>query len=324
MTTLVTGASGFLGRHLVAALLARGDDVRALVRRDTDAGALAAQGVDVVRAELCDRTTLQRAAAGCGLVFHLAGLVSHEHARLEELRAVNVDGTRNLLAALEPAARVVHVSSVAAIGPAPSPDRPADEGQVFPAAALRFPYAATKHAGEEVALAAAAAGADIVVANPGFLLGPGDIHRVSTWPIDAYVSGILRFTTTGGLCFVDARDVSAGLLALAAHGRRGERTILASSEGNCGWEEFFARVACVSGVRRRTVALPPWFAAAGVALVRGRGPVSPGEVRAAAHWWFYDGSKAEHELSFRSRPIEETIRDTIADHRRRHVRPLAA
>jgi dihydroflavonol-4-reductase len=313
VTTLVTGASGFLGGRLVAALVARGDEVRAFVRDGADAAPLEAQGVEVVRGELPDQAALQRAAAECSLVFHLAGIVSHERSRLGELRTVNVDGVRTLLAAVEPTARVVHVSSVAAVGPASSSDHPADEGHVFPASAARLPYAATKHAGEEVALAAAAVGADVVVANPAFLLGPGDIHRISTWPIAAYLSGDLRFTTTGGLSFVDARDVATGLLALAEHGRRGERTILAGRDGNCTWEAFFARVAKVSGVRRQMVPLPLWLAVAGAALVRG--PVSPSEVRAAGRWWFYDGSRAEHDLGFRLRPLDETIEDTIADQR---------
>jgi dihydroflavonol-4-reductase len=314
VTTLVTGASGFLGGHLVAALLARGDDVRAFARESTDAAWLEAHGVEVVRGELADRAALTRAAAGCPLVFHLAGIVSHEPSRLAELQAVNVDGIRNVLAAVEPAARVVHVSSVAAIGPAASPERPADERQAFPASVARLPYAATKHAGEEVALAAAAAGADVVVANPGFLLGPGDIHRVSTWPVGAYLAGDLRFTTTGGLSFSDVRDVAAGLVTLAERGRRGERTILATTAGNCSWPAFFARVAAVSGITRRTVGLPLWLAVAGATIVRG--PVSPDEIRAAGRWWFYNGAKAEHDLGFRPRPLDETIEDTITDIRR--------
>jgi dihydroflavonol-4-reductase len=178
----------------------------------------------------------------------------------------------------------------------------------------RLPYAATKRAGEEVALAAAAAGADVVVANPGFLLGPGDIHRISTWPVGAYLAGDLRFTTTGGLSFTDVRDVAAGLVTLAERGRRGERTILATTAGNCSWPAFFARVAAVSGITRRTVGLPLWLAVAGATIVRG--PVSPDEIRAAGRWWFYNGAKAEHDLGFRPRPLDETIEDTITDIRR--------
>ncbi len=314
VTTLVTGATGFLGRHLVAALVARGDDVRALVREGTDAVSLEAQGVEVVRGDLAGRAPLQRATDGCGLVFHLAGIVSHERRDLERMRTVNVEGTRRLLEVLEPSIRVVHVSSVAAIGTVESPDRAADESAAFDDAAARLPYAATKHAAEQLALAAAEAGADVVVANPGFLLGPGDIHRVSTWPVDAYLAGKLRFTTRGGLCYVDARDVAAGLVMLAERGRSGERTILAGRAGNLAWADFFARIAAVSGRRRLTVPLPARLAAAAAGIVRR--PVSADEVRAAAHWWFYDGAKAERELGFRTRPLDETLADTIADHRK--------
>jgi dihydroflavonol-4-reductase len=307
---LVTGATGFLGRHLVAALAARGDPVRALVREGTDASGLE---VDVVRGDVGDAASLRRAADGCGLVFHLAGVVSHERRDLAGLREVNVEGTRRLLAAVDPQARVVHVSSVAAIGPAASPAHPADERQAFPAEAARLPYAATKREAEQLALDAAASGRHVVVASPGFLLGPGDVHGVSTWPVTAYVAGTLRFTTPGGLSFVDARDVADGLVALAEQGRAGERTILAGSAGNLSWKDFFARVASVSGTTRLTVSVPSRIAVAGAAVLRR--PVSADEVRAAAHWWFYDGAKAARELGFRMRPLDETIADTLASRR---------
>jgi nucleoside-diphosphate-sugar epimerase len=124
-------------------------------------------------------------------VFHLAGIVAHERRDLPRLTAVNVEGTRILLDAVEPGARLVHVSSVAAVGPGPARDRPADERQPFPDTARRLPYAATNRAGEELALAAATRGTDIVVANPGFLIGPGDVYRVSTWAIGRYLQGTL-------------------------------------------------------------------------------------------------------------------------------------
>jgi len=130
-------------------------------------------------------------------------------------------------------------------------------------------------------------------------------------PVAAYLAGKLRFAAPGGLSFVDARDVATGLVALADRGRSGERTILAAAAGNLSWDRFFARVSAVSGVRRRTVSLPAWLATAGAAIARK--PVSSDEVRAAARWWFYDGTKAERELGFQVRPLDETIADTIAD-----------
>ena len=309
MPTLVTGATGFLGGQLVAALHARGDEVRALVRKPEAASGL---GVEIVAGDVTDPDAVRRAVAGCEQVFHLAGVVSHEARDLPRMRAVNVDATRSLLGAVDTGTRVVHVSSVAAIGPAASATERADESQVYDTS-LGLPYASTKREGELVALEAAAAGVDVVIANPGFLLGPGDVHRVSTWPIDAYLSGRLRVRTPGGLAFVDARDIAAGLILLSEKGRAGERTILANPEGNLSWKELFALVGKVGGKRRAMISLPAGIAAIGSRVVPS--PVSGGEIRAAGHWWFYDGAKAERELGFRCRPIAETIADTIADHR---------
>jgi dihydroflavonol-4-reductase len=314
VTVLVTGATGFLGRHLVDVLLARGVEMRALVRPRTDAAPLRALGVEIVHGDVAAGGTgeLRAAAAGCRVVYHLAGVVSHRRRDLALLRDVNVGGTRRLAAAVEPGARLVHVSSTAAIGPVESPDRRADESHPFPAVAARLPYALTKREAEQIVLDAAARGADFVVANPGFLLGPGDVHRVSTWPVSAYLAGRLRFTTDGGLAFVDARDVARGLVALAESGRAGERTILASEQGNLSWDAFFALLAEVSGTHRRTVRLPPRAACAAAYLAPWL--VAHDEVRAAAHWWFVSAAKAERDLAFSTRPLPETLLDTIADH----------
>jgi dihydroflavonol-4-reductase len=310
MPTLVTGATGFLGGHLVAALQERGDQVRALVRTPAAAERL---GVEVVAGDITDVEAVRRATAGCDQVFHLAGVVSHDSRDLARMRAVNVDATRTLLAAVDPGARVVHVSSVAAVGPATSPTARANEEQPFPAAMASLPYATTKHEGELVALEAAAAGVDVVIANPAFLLGPGDVHRISTWPVDAYLSGKLRVRTPGGLAFTDARDIAAGLILLGEQGRAGERTLLVNPEGNLSWQAFFALVGQVGAKKRLMISLPAGVAALGSRIVPS--PVSAGEIRAAGHWWFYDGSKAERELGFRCRPIADTVADTIADHR---------
>lgn len=312
MTVLVTGATGFLGRHLVSLLLSRGESVRALVRPGQQADDVHRLGAEVVRGNILDRVAMCGAARGCGLVFHLAGVVAHEDRDRPRLAAVNVEGTRVLLEAAGQEARIVHVSSVAAIGPAPAADQLADERQPFPSWANRLPYAATKRAGEELALGAAECGADVVVANPGFLLGPGDVHRISTWAIGRYLQGALRFHAPGGLSFVDVRDVAAGLIAAAQRGRAGERYILTSREGNLSHQELFRRVAAVTGIRRRMLPVPSRLAILATSLIPW--PVKPGEARAAVHWWFYDPAKAEVELGFRTRPLDETLAATASQY----------
>jgi dihydroflavonol-4-reductase len=309
---LVTGATGFLGRHLIPLLLERGDEVRALVRSSTDPADLERAGVDVVHGDVtAGAEAMKRAAAECGCIFNLAGVVSHEPKDLPFLRDVNVTGVENVLWGAEGSARLIHVSSVAAIGPSDAPT-PVDETHDFPRWAQALPYAATKHAGEQkVRTAVRERGVDAVIVNPGFLLGPGDVYGVSTWHVKRYLQGTLRTHTLGGLSNVDARDIAAGLVASADRGEAGKRYILTSREGNLSHEAFFRRVATITGVRRRMVPIPR-------ALAR-RAPVAPwplkpGEVRAAAHWWFFDPGRAESELGFSTRPIDDTIADTAAQY----------
>ncbi len=287
--------------------------MQALVRTGTDAAYLEALGVRIVRGDVLDREAVARSAEGCERVFHLAGLVKYERRDLPLLRALNVESVRTVVGALPEGARLVHVSSVGGIGPAPSPDRPVTEESPFPAHAERLPYPATKRAGEQVALDAAASGQDVVVTNPGFALGAGDVYRTSTFIVWRYLQGSLRIHTAGGLSFVHAADVAAGLVAAAERGRAGERYILANREGNLSYRSFFDRVTAVTGVRRRTVGLHPRVAAAGAQLVRW--PVGPGEVRSSAHWWFADETKAARELGFENRPLDETIAETAAEYR---------
>ena len=157
-------------------------------------------------------------------------------------------GATNLLDAAATAGveRVVFVSSVGAMGPAANPEHPRSEA-ALPARRRRRPrpdfrYARAKALGEQHALQAAADGLDVVVVNPGFVIGPGDVHRVSSWPIEEYLRGVLRFTVRGGLSYVDVRDVVAGMLLAEQRGVSGERYILSNDEGNLPYPEFFERV----------------------------------------------------------------------------------
>jgi dihydroflavonol-4-reductase len=330
MVTLVTGATGYLGVELVRALRAQDREVRALARSDAGAARLDGLGAEVVRGDVTVPDSLPPVFAGVSRVFHLAGVVAHRARDDARLRTVNVDGARNALAACRAAGveRVVFVSSVAAVGPAATPAYPRNEGAWMidgDDGRPDFRYARTKAAGEQLALEAAADGLGLVVANPGFAIGPGDVHRVSSWAVEEYLRGRLRFTVDGGLSYVDARDIVAGLLLLEERGRTGERYILTNDEGNLSHRDFFARVGSATGKPRRQLHLSKGILLpllrAGTAL-RLPLPLDADELASSSRWWFYTAAKARSELGFETRPLDETIRDTanwlLADGYHRH------
>jgi dihydroflavonol-4-reductase len=330
MLTLVTGGTGYLGAELVRELEARGRAVRILARSPERAAAVSATA-EVAVGDVTRPETLPAALEGVDRVFHLAGHVGHRAADEPLLTAVNVAGSAALLEAAARAGtgRVVYASSVAAMGPAGRPDRPRDERHFLldgDDGRGDFRYARSKAQGERHALDAAAAGQDVVVANPGFVIGPGDVNRVSSWPIEEYLRGVLRAIIHGGLSYVDARDVVAGLLAAEERGAAGERYILTAPDGNRAHGDFFDLVGRVAGKRRRQVRLPVGLVAPPLALARVLHlplvPLDEDELRSSAYWWFYDGAKARDQLGFTTRPLDETVADTIAwlraDGYRRH------
>ncbi len=305
----VTGATGFLGSELVRLLRERGEPVRALGRDEDALGKLAALGAEPVRVAIDDSEGLRQAASGCEIVYHVAGLVAHEERDRDRLMATNAEGTRMLLELADPAARIVHVASVATLGPGTGPDDLITEAHTSPPDADRMPYSASKLAGERYALEAVRSGRDVVIANPAYIVGPNDDRGGTTWPIRSYLRGRLRFIVDGGLCLVDVRDVALGLLAIAERGKIGERYVLANREGNLSHAEFFTRVGEIAGRKRFQVKLPASLAAAATTIFPW--PVSPGYARVAARWWYADPAKAEREIGFAPRPIEETLGDTV-------------
>jgi dihydroflavonol-4-reductase len=306
----VTGATGFLGSELVGLLLERGESVRALGRDEMALQRLAELGAETVRVTMDDEEGLRRATDGCGLVYHVAGVVAHEKRDRARLMATNAEGTRTLLELADPAARFVHVASIATLGPGSGPDDLIDESHTPPPVAESLPYSASKIVGERHALEAAAAGRDVVIANPTFIIGPGDDRGGTTWPIREYLRGRLPFIVEGGLCLVDVRDTALGLIAIAERGTAGERYILGAREGNLSHSDFFAEVGRIAGRRHPQIKVPGRLAVI-LTTLKPR-PAPPGYARVAHLWWYADPSKAERALGFEPRPTEETLSETVA------------
>jgi len=322
--TLVTGATGLIGSHLVRALLARGDEVRVTVRDSSRTENLDALDLDTVRADILDRRQMRRALAGVERVFHVAGLTSLR-ARRETAFKVNVEGTRIVLAEALAAGveRVVHTSSVAAIGPAP-PGTTADETQDFDAGRYGIPYVDSKHAAEVEVLRMVARGLPAVIVNPGHVLGPGDVYRSSTELVRRFLRREIPAYVDGTLNIVDARDVAEGHLLADSAGTPGERYILGGR--NFTLDRLFADLGRISGVEPPALKLPLPAALAMAEIAEampGRPVATKVEVRAASLRWAVRNTKARRELGWRPSPHEDTLESVIAWYREREGEALA-
>jgi dihydroflavonol-4-reductase len=302
---LVTGATGLLGDAIVRELLARGHEVRALVRPGTDPARLG-PAVEVARGDVLDAASVRAALAGRDALVHAAG-----SARIGLDRAayeVNTRGTEIVLAAAAAAGvrRAVHTSSTSVMG---ATRRPAvlDEATAGNAEALGIGYFLSK--------VRAGRGLPLVVVRPSFVLGPGDTRGSSASIVPAFVRRRIPAYVEGGASFCDVRDVAQGHVAALERGRVGEAYVLAGHNLRVG--ELAARVCALAGVRPPPRV--PYLAALAFAAlqegwsrVSGRPPATRRElVRAAALYTFASSEKARAELAYAIRPLDETIRDTL-------------
>lgn len=315
MNVCVTGATGFVGAHVVRALCEQGDAVKVTYRDPKRLGALGRLPVRRVRADCFDQRALRRAFKGAEVVFHTVGYVGSYPA--DDVWRVNAEGP---LLAVEAAAaagcrRVVVTSTISAVGLA-SDGGSADEGTDYPQDWLGLTYPDSKHEGERVAFEAAERhGIEVVVVNPAYVLGvPVDRsqpNQTSTRTIGNYLRGRLPGVIGAPMNFVDVEDVAAGHLLAAEHGKSGERYILGGR--NMTWPALIDRVAQLSGVRHPVVVLPRQIVQ--LAQLRERLGL-PGALPAQgyalmAQDWRFSSTKARRELGYRTRPLDQTLQATI-------------
>jgi dihydroflavonol-4-reductase len=310
MRALVTGASGFIGAHVVAALVGAGAEVVAF-DRSPPSGDAAGDSVDVFDGDVLDPDAVARAVDGCDAVFHLAAVYSYARADAALMHAVNVDGARTVLDAAVRGGRrrrIVHTSSCTTCGPVPH--RRATERDAPPRSGLRVPYKLAKLEGERLALAAAREGHDVVVVNPTVPVGPGDLRPTPTGKMVADVArGRARaYLARSALNVVAVEDVAAGHVLAFERGRTGERYLLGGED--IAVRDVFAVIASTAGLSAPRIPVP-WTVAysaaravdAGLRLF-GREPqlLALDEVRAGRLPHRFDDAKARAELGYTSCP----------------------
>lgn len=318
MTALVTGGTGFVGAHLVRALLREGESVRCLVRPESDRRNLAGLHVEVVEGDITDPFAAARAVRGCDTVFHAAALYQLWVPDPAPMYRVNVGGTRTLLAAAGEAGakRIVYTSTVGALGN-PGDGRPGTETTPVTLADMVGHYKRSKFLAEQEALRLARAGLPVVIVNPSAPVGAYDVKPTPTGQmIVDFLRGRMRGLLRTGLNLVAASDVAAGHLLAAERGKVGERYIL--GHANLMLQEIFAHLARLSGIpapRLRVpygVAFAAAVAAEGLSRLTGRPPRIPlTGVRMARKVMFFDAGKAVRELGLPQTPVEGALREAV-------------
>ena len=308
--TLVTGASGFIGWHVARLLAEKGHRVRALVR---PASRLRELDAEVVTGDLRDPQSLDRAAEGCALVFHVAADYRLWAADPTELYHSNVDGTRNLLEASrrKGVERVVFTSTVGCIG-IPK-DGLGHEQQPVSLGEMSGAYKRSKFLAEQVALEFAGSGFPVVVVNPTAPVGDHDVKPTPTGKIVVdFLKGDMPAFIDTGLNLVDVRDTALGHWLASERGKSGERYILGCE--NLALVEVLTRLARLTGRKAPAVKLPYWMAyAAGVlttgwARLTGVPPRAPLDaVRMARKKMFVSCEKAKRELGFEPSGVDEAL-----------------
>ncbi|MEO8195767.1 MAG: NAD-dependent epimerase/dehydratase family protein [Thermoanaerobaculia bacterium] len=316
MRVAVTGASGHVGGNLVRALLARGDQVRVLLRADDRA----VRGLEIERipGDLLAPETLTPLVDRAEVVFHAAAEVSISGDRDGCLARVNVLGTRHIAAASRAAGvrRLVHFSSIHALE-SPAAERPIDEARPYVSEVGAPAYDRSKAAGEREVLAAAERGLAAVILQPTAIVGPFDFKPSHTGRlIVALARRRMPALVAGGFDWVDVRDIASAALTAGDRGRPGARYLVSGH-----WlpvAELAGEVAHATGVPAPRIVAPFWVARLGVPfvtlyarLLRRSALYTAESLRALRLSRRVDGAKARRELGHAPRPFAETIRDSV-------------
>lgn len=319
MTTLVTGATGFLGSHITGQLVSAGHSVRVLVRRSSHLQALDGLTVERVEGDLRDLASLHRAMKGVRRVFHAAADYRLWSANPYDIYETNVEGTRRLMDVAGQAGveRVVYTSTVATIAVPTHDGSLPDEETHATLDQMVGHYKRSKFLAELEAIKAAAAGVPVVIVNPTAPVGPGDWKPTPTGRIIVdFMNGRMPAYVDTGLNLAAVEAVAAGHLLAAEKGRIGERYILGAR--NMTLKQILEALAAITGSRAPRVRLPHAVALAAAyadeffSRITGREPRIPVEgVKMSRHRMFVASGKAEKELGYKPGEVESALESAV-------------
>lgn len=319
MKVCVTGASGFLGRHLVQQLIEEdGHEVVALCR--TPDPGLRKLGAVVVEGSVLEPSELEYAFDGCEAVFHLAGRVERLPEHAHHLYEIHVRGTLAVIQAMRNVGvqRLVYASSSGVVGVDDKPRLIDDEAPYAEDLCGRWPYYLSKIYAEKVVRSAVARdGLDAVILRPTLLLGPGDIKLSSTNDVLRFMKSGLTVAPPGGMSFVDVRDTAQAFRAALERGQTGRCYLLGAI--NLTVRDFYDRLARLTGQTGPLAVASKQSARLGERVLwalsstpaRDRVELDPVTLSMAHHFWYIDWTRAVAELGFAPRDPGDTLYDTV-------------
>lgn len=318
MKVLVTGAGGFMGSELTKELVNEGYDVHILTRPKSDLSSLKEIKVTTLYGDVTDQESVNKALQGMEVVFHLAGIVAYSKNERSLMEKVNVTGTSHVVEAClkNSVKRLIHMSSVAAIGASFTPDKILNEESPYELTHLNLGYFETKKKGEElVKKATLQQGLNAIILNPATVYGPGDAKKGSRKTQVKVARGEFPFYPSGGVNVIDIRDVVVAILMAMKVGKSGERYILAGE--NLLIKDLFKIIAQQAGVNPPKLYLPRWalHGLGGLGDVLNKlglkGPISSENAWTSTLFHWFDSSKAKRELNLKPRPAIEALHASV-------------
>ncbi len=313
---LVTGASGFLGSYFVQRLNEEGYATSVLARPTSDLSSLSGLNYQIFAGDVTQVSSLKKAFEGQDLIIHAAGSIEYDPTKRLQMEAINVGGTKNVITSIQKGQRLLHVSSVVAVGASTEP-AVLTEDSPYMLSKYNFGYFETKREAERLVLSAAKEDALWAVAIcPSTIYGRSDARKGSRKTQLKVAQGRFPFLPAGGVNIVAVEDVVDGAMKALEKGRNGERYILCGE--NWTLEKTFREIA-----KEAQVAPPKIKLNRGVSLALGSlgdllknvglnlGFTYENALVSTMYHWFSCG-KAERELGFKARPSHEAIHASVS------------